>query len=198
MKSTTIMVFIGLCLSFGCVTDKPAPLSDDNAGETLAEASQALTSCSSHNDCPVGTYCGTSGICSSAVFGPTPPPTCGSDFQCIPLGQLCTNRNPNLGFYGSCVTPTCSAQYSLSYVPLNGTTYFDVSSNAPAGSYSRLYGTKNNNPDEFGTVYQLASGSFPILNSPGLAGSYMRYLDMYTSDSRLWCRTQPTYTYFAP
>jgi len=199
MKIIAVIAFTNLCLSFGCATDQPLPLPDESAGETFAETAQALTSCRSHSDCPVGTYCDTSGTCSSFVIGPTLGPACGSDSNCT-FGQLCTNRNPSLGFYGSCVTPDCSAQYSLSFVPLNGTTYFNVTSNAPSGSYSRLYGTKDNNPDAFGTMFQLTSGSFPILNSPGLAGYYMRYLEMYTSDNRLWCQTQnqPTYTYFAP
>jgi len=198
MKTKTTITFIYLYFSLGCTTGNPIPSPDENSVENLTEAVQALTSCRSHSDCPVGTYCDTSRTCSSFVIGPTPPPICGSDSQCIPSGQLCTNRNPNLGNYGSCVTPNCSAQYSLSNVPLNGTTYFNVSSNAPSGSYSRLYGTKNNIQDAFGDLYQLTSGSFPNQNLPGLAGSYMRYLDMYTSDNQLWCRTQPTYTYFAP
>jgi len=198
MKTIIAMAFISLCLSFGCAIDKPAPLPDENAGESFGEATQALTSCRSHSDCPVGTYCDTSGTCSSFVIGPTPPPICGSDVQCMPYGQRCTNTSPNLGTYGSCVTPACSAQYSLSSVPLGGTTFFNVNSNAPSGSYSLLYGTRDNVQDAFGTLFQLTSGSFPIQNTAGLAGYYMRYLDMYAPNNQLWCRTQPTYTLFSP
>jgi len=198
MKTITALAFISFCLSFGCAIDKPAPLPDENAVEGFGEETQALTSCRSHSDCPVNTYCDTSGTCSMFVIGPTLGPTCGSDVQCMPYGQRCTNTSPNLGTYGSCVTPACSAQYSLSSVPLGGTTYFNVSSNAPSGSYSRLYGTRDNVQDAFGTIYQLTSGSFPIQNTAGLAGYYMRYLDMYAPNDQLWCRTQPTYALFSP
>jgi hypothetical protein len=198
MKTITTMALISLCLSFGCAIDKSEPLPDENAGESFGEAAQALTSCRSHSDCPVGTYCDITGVCSMFVISPSFGPTCGSDVQCMSYGQRCTNTNPNLGSYGSCVTPACSAQYSLSVVSLGGTTYFNVDSNAPSGSYSLLYGTRDNVQDAFGNFFQLTSGSFPIQYSPGLAGYYMRYIDMYAPNNQLWCRTQPTYTYFAP
>ena len=193
MKMITAMVFTYVCLSFGCVTDDPTPLPEE------AEAAQeVLTFCSSHDACPVGTYCDVGGVCSGFVIGPNPGPVCGNDHQCSPYGLRCTNTSPNLGTYGSCVSPSCSAQYSLAYVPAGGTTFFNVSSNAPSGSFSRLYGTRDNRQDAFGDIFQLTSGSFPILNSPGLAGSYMRYVDMYAPNGQFWCETATTTTYFAP
>lgn len=57
----------------------------------------------------------------------------------------------------------------------------------PPGAYTQLYGTKNGIPDENGSIYNLTSGDFPILNSPGLAGTYMRYVVMRGPSNELLC-----------
>lgn len=189
MKSITAMAFTYLCLSFGCMTDGSTPLPEE------AEAQAELTSCSSHDVCPVGTYCSTGGYCSGFVIGPTPGPTCGNDYQCP--GQRCTNTSPNLGTYGACVTPSCAIQFSPAYVPAGGTSLFTLTSNAPSGSLGLIYGTRDGQQDGFGFAVP-APTSFVVANSPGLAGFYMRYVDVYAPNSQFWCRTASVYSYLAP
>jgi hypothetical protein len=65
----------------------------------------------------------------------------------------------------------------------------------PGGSYSLLYGTKNGIADEQGSYYGWVSGVFPITNSPGFAGTYMRYINMYAPDGRWFCQTNEAYVH---
>ena len=75
-------------------------------------------------------------------------------------------------------------------VPQNSTTTFTVSSEfMPADSYSLLHGTKDGVVDEAGSYYNWVSGEFPITNSPGFAGAYTRYINMYAPDGRWFCQT---------
>lgn len=198
MRTIAVLVFLCLGLGFGCVHDEATAPTDEVSEENLGETTQESTKyCNSHCDCGGEEYCGTGGICTSFVIGPSPAP-CGSDCNCSG-GQRCTNMSSALGSYGSCVSPSCSAQYSPYYVPAGGTNYFHLSSsNMPSGSYSRLYGTRDGYWDEFGSVYYLTSGTFQNVNSPGRSGYYMRYVDMHAPNGQFWCRTQQTYTYFAP
>jgi hypothetical protein len=86
--------------------------------------------------------------------------------------------------------------FSSTVVPPNGTTTLSITSQAlPAGSYTELHGTKNGVTDEY-SVYNLTEGSFPIVNSPGLAGLYIRWIFMRGPNNELLCSPQSTYATF--
>lgn len=139
------------------------------------------------------------GARSFAVFGPIPA---NAGAACVADCQRASGTYCDMGFltYGYCIPrPTCSMSYSASVVPPNGTTILSVTSQGTTpGSFSLLYGTKNGVWDELGSPYNLTSGSFPIVNSPGLAGYYMRYAVMRGPRNEFLCQTSPTYSYFQP
>jgi hypothetical protein len=157
----------------------------------LAEKSQAsCVSCA----CPRGQACNHLGVCAGyPLFGPIPGPplwpACVCDSQC-PTGSVCSLSNG----YGYCQVPTCAAFWDVAVVPPNGTANFGVSSQwMPAGSYSRLYGTRNGVLDTDGLLYNTVAGSFLVQNAPGLAGFYMRYVRMFGPDHTPLCQSEPVY-----
>jgi hypothetical protein len=94
------------------------------------------------------------------------------------------------GTYGYCVNPTCELYWSAGSVAPGGTVTLSVtSSNLPEGSYLRLYGTRNGVVDEAGSLFNLVSGSFPITNSAGLEGSYVRYIRIFGPDHAQLCES---------
>ena len=50
-------------------------------------------------------------------------------------------------------------------------------------------GTRDGVIDEAGSLFNLVSGSFPITNSPGMAGSYVRYIRMFGPDHAELCES---------
>lgn len=194
----TIPMIVPFWVILGCEAAEPEPPLDDAAEEQVEEVDQAL--CADCN-CPRGTRCYVDGTCQGyPVFGPIPNlgPPCIGDCQC-PAGTRCEMDIGSPSSYGYCVTPTCSVSFDAVTVPPNGTTIFTVTSQwMPQGSYSLLYGTKDGVWDENGSVYNLTSGAFPIVNSPGLAGDYMRYVVMKGPQHEVLCQTAPAYAYFQP
>ncbi len=160
------------------------------AGAALGAPSGGVmpqVSCASHCNCPLGQQCA-GGTCQTIIFpSPAPPtPPCMADCQCA-LRSYCNGAN---GGWGICIAPTCSVAWSYSPVPSGSTVNFLISSSQmPANSYLKLYGTRNGVVDENGTVYNLVSGTFPIPNAPGSSGVYTRYVRMYSPTNRLLCQS---------
>lgn len=176
---TTTLIFSVVSFILGCDTASPEP--EENVGQ-VDQAVCAICSC------PLGDECKATGDCGGIVqFSPSLPNPCIEDCQC-PSGTRCTRDG---GSYGFCRTPTCSASYSVTTVPLNGTTTFSISSQyMPPGAYTKLFGTKDGIQDVNGTVFNLTSGSFTITDSPGLGGKYIRYVMMYGPNNATLCSTQ--------
>ncbi len=147
----------------------------------------AAATCTSHCNCPLWQKC-SGGLCVDVRYpGPMPPsPPCMADCQCA-ARSYCTASGTSWGF---CVAPTCSLAWSASTVPPNGSANFIISSTQmPANSYLRLYGTRNGVVDANGDIWNLVSGTFGIPNTPGTAGVYVRYVRMYSPTNRLLCES---------
>lgn len=94
--------------------------------------------------------------------------------------------------------PTCTAAFSKSVVAQGDSVVFSLTStgNIPAGSISYLYGTKNGVTDEPGNAFSGPNFSYTITNTPGLAGSYVRWLVVKTSGGQKVCQSNQTSTTF--
>ena len=184
---------------------------DSSEPPLAGAADQALlgagAACSSDCACGRGLRC-TGGVCASYVeFGPIPAPPfsppCVCDAQC-PSDRFCTNNQASPTSYGYCVAASCSAGFSPTFVPAGSSTLFTLASHAdfdsplPAGSFSRMYGTRNGVQDAFGEAYPFTAAVFSIANTPGLAGSYTRYVGVHRPDGGLLCTTGVATSVFAP
>jgi len=94
--------------------------------------------------------------------------------------------------------PKCTASFSKSVVAQGSSVVFSLSSvgDIPAGSISYLYGTKNGVTDEPGNAFSGPNFSYTITNTPGLAGSYVRWLVVKTSSGQKVCQSNNTSTTF--
>lgn len=208
MRAIEIMpIMVSFCLILGCdaAEPEPPPLEDVAAEDEEAEEAEedfeerSLLLCNDDCICPPATRCW-DGICTSyARFGPIPIhlSACVDDCQCL-AGTFCDNA---FGSYGYCQsqTPSCSLSFDAAVVQPGATTNLTVTSELmPAGSFSLLYGTKDGVPDENGSMYNLTSGSFPIVNSPGLAGVYTRSAVMYGPQNQPLCWTDTVMVEFLP
>lgn len=199
-----ILISSILALAGGCAVSETDSAAAPQESLTLGESELgALQSCTRNDQCALGTAC-YNRTCIDLPSPPGPLPEepwgerCVNDAQCAPFGRRCevhTNTYVPNGPVGYCVAPSCSVSWSLSVIPPNATTNFIVtSSEMPwGGSYSVMYGTKNGVTDVDGAYYDWIEGVFPITNFPGFAGSYMRYLEMYAPDGRLFCTTNQAY-----
>lgn len=210
MRAIVIMpIMVSFCLILGCDAAEPEPPSledvaeeDEEAEEVFEERGHPLP-CDDHCDCPFGFSC-SNGTCWDYIeFSPTHIYSCVADCQCDAektgmTGMTCYYSSPT-NAYGACYTPNCSLSFDAAVVQRGATTNLTVTSEfMPAGSYTLLYGTKDGVPDENGSRYNLTSGTFPIVNSPGLAGEYTREAVMYGPQNQLLCWTDPVTVEFLP
>ena len=85
---------------------------------------------------------------------------------------------------------SCSLSASPTDVPPYGTTVLTISATGiRSGDQAFWYGNKDGKPDASGTPTGVASGSFPITNSPGYSGTYDRYAVIRDSSGNPLCTT---------
>lgn len=85
---------------------------------------------------------------------------------------------------------SCSLAASPTDVPPYGTTVLTISATGiRSGDQAFWYGNKNGKPDASGTPTGVASGSFPITNSPGYSGTYDRWAVILDSTGNPLCTT---------
>ena len=94
--------------------------------------------------------------------------------------------------------PTCQLSFSKSVVASGDSVQFALTSQGaiPAGTRAYLYGYKNGITDETGVDIGGPSFNYNIVNSPGLAGNYTRWVITRTTDGRTVCQTNRTSTIF--
>lgn len=87
---------------------------------------------------------------------------------------------------------TCSLTASSILVPPDGSTTLTIhASGTPVGAAAFWSGTHDGVPDAIGspTVPLVASGSFPIMSSPGIKGVYSRWAEIKDGFGHILCTT---------
>ena len=103
MRTMMMMVFMPLCLSFGCATDESGSRADEAAAEGVGQVKQQVigATCGSNCDCDLGEFCNAQKCQTFFVISPTSG--CTADCQCQKFYGLAYHCNFNRGSYGDCV-----------------------------------------------------------------------------------------------
>lgn len=178
-------VIASLCFALaGCGSvPEESSIADEELISTSVSASAVGGACTTSCDCPLDSTC-SSGVCVILpVAGPrSPNPRCYADCQCS-SPQYCSATPPSHGY----CEPSCSVKWLREIVPPGQGTLFIIRSNGlPAGSYSRLYGTKDGVTDVNGQIWQTTSGSYGVTYGPGV---YTRYMKMFSAANVQLCQT---------
>jgi hypothetical protein len=103
MRTLIVLMFMSICLSFGCATDEPGPLPDEISTESIGQVEQAESTLNCN--CPLGTSWRDGSCKPFAVFGPSSNP-CIDSCQCQRFYNwysYCTNTYAYPSSYGTCV-----------------------------------------------------------------------------------------------